>query len=624
MVLLRGAQALLHARMSDPILDPLDDRQRRAVTAPSPLAIRAPAGSGKTRVLAHRIAYQIATGQARATQSVAISFTRAAAWELHRRIRRLGEAVLPRSGTFHSLALGLLRETYPLLGRSLPKLVADAGALVRNALPEMSPRLRPRIAAEIDRLRALGLDVDAITKDPSPIQILDPERVIDAYRRVEAYKRTHGLADFADLIARATSLFDIEHPAIHRVRLAARHLFIDEFQDTNPAQLALVRAWTGRELSGLTVVGDPDQSIYGWNGADPSIMRTLTALVPGLEVIDLERNYRASAALVEAANAVRPSRTPMRTHRPGGQVPTLIGAASERQEGVIAARRIRELATLGIPYSSMAVLARTVRRLDPVTEVLENYHIPHGVPGRTVLASSPEVDMVLRDALHRRLGISEVCDLIEERRAGDKDPRALQVLGEVASELRRQEPDADAGTLRDLVRELQVPGLDAVTVTTFHRAKGLQWHHVHLLGLGDRSFPDRRQPQVDEEEERRLLYVAITRATDSLTITWSLPSRRPSAWLTDLASDAPVATPWTPSPPSTPLRARLASWRLAAARARQVPAEQILSDRDLGWLARHPVTTEAELGRVLSRSLVGRSPELARSLLAMLSDPGPR
>jgi DNA helicase-2/ATP-dependent DNA helicase PcrA len=610
--------------MSDPILDPLDEQQREAVVATSPLAIRAPAGSGKTRVLAHRIAYQIATQQARATQSVAISFTRAAAWELHRRIRGLGEGVLPRTGTFHSLALGLLKETYPLLGRRLPTLVSDQSALMHRALPEMSPRLRPRVAAEIDRLRALGLGPESIAEDPSQVRLLDPEWVIDAYRRLDAYKRAHGLADFADLLTLATSLLATEHPAVYRARLAARHLFIDEFQDTNPAQLAFVRAWTGGDLSGLTVVGDPDQSIYAWNGADPSIMRTLTGLVPGLAVIDLERNYRARSALVEAANAVRPSRTPMRAHRPGGQAPTLIGATSERQEGVIAARRIRELATLGVPYSSMAVLARTVRRLGPVTDVLEAHHIPHGVPGRTVLASNPQVDLVLRDALQRRLGISEVCDLIEERRAEDGDPRALRVLSEIASELRRQDPGADAGALRDLVRELQVPGLEAVTVTTFHRAKGLQWHHVHLIGLGERSFPDRRQPLVDEDEERRLLYVAITRATDSLTITWSLPSRGPSAWLADLASAPPVTAPRAPTRPSAPLGARLVAWRLAAARARHVPADQILSDRELAWLARHPVTTEAELVRALTRSLAGRSQELTQSLLAVLTDPGRR
>jgi len=608
--------------MSNPILDPLDDRQRRAIMAPSPLAVRAPAGSGKTRVLAHRIAYQITTGHARATQSIAISFTRAAAWELHRRIRRLGEAILPRAGTFHSLALGLLRETYPLIGRRLPSLVTDPSSLLRSALPELSPPLRTRLATEIDRLRALGVGPEEIAKDPNLVRTLDPERVIDAYRRLGTYKRAHGLADFGDLITLATQLFELKHPAVYRARLYAHHLFIDEFQDTNPAQLAFVRAWTGDCLAGLTVVGDPDQSIYGWNGADPSIMSTLTSLVPGLQVIDLERNYRASAALVEAANVVRPSRARMEAHRPGGQGPALLRADSERQEGVIAARRIRELATRGVPYSSMAVLGRTLRRLDALTEVLEAHRIPHGVPGRTVLASNPQVDLILHEALERRLRISEICDLIEERRAADAAQRPLQILGDVASELRRQEPDADARALRELVRELQVPGLEAVTVTTFHRAKGLQWHHVHLIGLGDRSFPDRRQPHVDEEEERRLLYVALTRATDSLTITWSRPSRGPTPWLQDLVVDRPVAIPPTRAHPSAPLGARLRTWRLGVARARQVPAEQVLTDEDLRWLARHPVTTEAELGRALTRSLVGRSPELARALLAVMVDPG--
>ena len=605
---------------ADRLLEGLSSQQREAVTAKAPLLIVAAAGSGKTRALTHRIAYQIATQSARSTQSIAISFTRAAAWELSRRLYRLLDGPPPQSGTFHSLALGLVREGAAMLGRPVPRLIGDSNGLLGELGFRLSDQRRRVVLAEIDRLRACGYSLTRLQENPNPIAIPNPDELMAVFTTLERAKSRQRLMDLTDVLRIAADLVARTDGVGEALRLQARWVYIDEFQDVNPLQLELIERWMGADLSGLTVVGDPNQSIYGWNGSDPSLMADLAARIPTLTTVALSINYRSTAALVTAANPVANHQLlgQVKAHRQGGQAPELLAADSVVAEAKLAARRVGELHYRGIPYSSMAILARTIRQLSPIEESLRQLDIPHSMLGLTPLASAPEVISLMRVAKSERLQITEICDTIEETLNSASPERTgnLRILLEVAAELRRQDPSADYLSLEELLRGLQVKGVDAVNVTTFHRAKGLQWHHVHLVGIGDRSYPSRRGLS-DEvlAEERRLLYVAMTRATDSLSISWSKPSLGPSQMLAHLGprqEDATAQSIHSHGAPS--LATRLDRWRVQVAKERKLASYLILSDADLRKLSRTRPSDKESLLAMVTTPLLSSSPELADRL----------
>lgn len=613
---------------ADLLLEGLSSQQREAVIAKAPLLIVAAAGSGKTRVLTHRIAYQIATQTTRGTQSVAISFTRAAAWEVSRRLYRLLDGPPPQCGTFHSLALGLVREGFAMLGRPVPRLIGDSNGLLGDLGFKLSEARRRVVFAEIERLRARGHDLTSLQENPDLVSIPNPHELISVCSTLERAKSRQRLMDLTDVLRIATELVARNDGVGEALRLQARWVYIDEFQDVNPLQLRLIEQWMGTDLSGLTVVGDPNQSIYGWNGSDPALMTSLATRIPTLTRVALSTNYRSTAALVAAANPVADHQLlgRVQAHRQGGQAPELLATDSVAAEAQLAARRIAELHYRGVPYSSMATLARTIRQLAPIEEALRRLDIPHSILGLTPLASAPEVIALMRTAKTERLQITEICDMVEEALNSTSPERAAnqRILLEVATELRRQDPIADYLALEELLRGLQVRGVDAVSVTTFHRAKGLQWHHVHLVGIGDKSYPSRRGLPVDAlAEERRLLYVAMTRATDSLLISWSKPSLAPSSLLAHLGrgeENAPTQSIRSHGAPS--LATRLDRWRVAVAKERRLASYLILSDADLRKLARIRPSDKESLLAMVTTPLLAESPELADRLFAELARVG--
>lgn len=608
------------------LLDGLSSEQREAVTCEAPVLIVAAAGSGKTRVVTHRIAYQIASRTVRSTQTVAISFTRAAAWEVSRRLYRLIDGAPPACGTFHSHALGLVRDGLNMLKRSAPRLVGDPHTLIAEATSRLTQARRRAILTEIDRLRALGYSVAELLEHPGAISISNPDELVAVFTAMERAKARQHLMDLTDVLRIATELTARDDGVGEALRLQARWVYIDEFQDVNPLQLRLVQHWMGNDLSGITVVGDPNQAIYGWNGSDPDLMIHLHERIPALTRVTLSTNYRSTAALVHASSPIADSGFVMnvKAHRQGGQAPQLLGADSVQAEAELAAHRIQELNYRGVSYSSMAILARTIRQLGPVEEALRHFDIPHSVLGLTPLASAPAVIDLMRVARAERLSITEICDIVEEA-LGTSTPQQQtnqRILLEVATELRRQDPTADYVALDDLLRGLQVKGVDSVSVTTFHRAKGLQWHHVHLIGIGDRSYPSRRGLAPSAlDEERRLLYVAMTRATDSLVISWSKPSTRPSALLAHLEGDEkPATTPSVATSRGAPsMGTRLDRWRVKVAQERRLPAYLVLSDIELRRLSRERPSDQQSLLKLLSTPLLIESPQLIERLMTELT-----
>ncbi len=607
------------------LLEGLSAEQRAAVTAPAPLLIVAGAGSGKTRVITHRIAYQITTQANRSTQTVAISFTRAAAWEVSRRLYGLLDGPAPACGTFHSLALGLVREGYAMLNRPLPHLISDANVLLSDLGLHLTEARRRSVMGEIERLRSLGHDAESLKASPELIALPNPTELITVLATLERAKARQRLMDLTDVVRLAADVVGRSDGVGEALRLQARWVYIDEFQDVNPLQLRFIERWMGEDLSGLTVVGDPNQSIYGWNGSDPALMTRLPSRIPTLTRVTLSTNYRSTAALVAAAGPITTDDLGVnaRAHRQGGQAPDLVGADSVTAEAQQVARKVVELHHRGIPYSSMAILARTIRQLSPVEDAFRRFDIPHSVLGLTPLASAPEVIELMRRARMERLQITEICDIVEETLISSTPQRTtnLRILLEVANELRRQDPRSDHFALEELLRGLQVKGVDAVSITTFHRAKGLQWHHVHLVGIGDKSYPSRHGLSAEAlAEEQRLLYVAMTRATDSLAISWSRPSRGPSSMLAHL--DIKGAEPRARilhSLDNPSVATRLDRWRVTVGKERQLASYLVLSDSDLRKLSRSHPSDRESVAAAVTTPLLRESTELIDRLWGELS-----
>ena len=468
-------------------MDGLNERQRAAVEAPeTPLCIRAGAGTGKTRVLTRRIAHQAAVGAIDSQRTLALTFTRKAASELRDRLAELGLRGSVSAGTFHSAAFAQLRTRWAERGVRPPELAQDKRGLVARAAKQVGLQLAKAevldVVTEIEWAKARRISPDSYGNTATSLHrwsALDPALIGDLYQRYEDEKTKRRVVDFDDLLILALRDMNDDADYAEARRWRFQHLFVDEFQDVNRLQFDLLRAWLG-DRNDLCAVGDPNQAIYSWNGADSDYIERFGDWFGGAAVLDLVDNYRSTPQILAAGRAVLPAGTSsLISHRLDGPRPTVTTHADDTDEATSIARALRDAKGLETAWSSMAVLARTNAQTAKLTAALRQGKIPY----------------------------------------------------RVRIDANRTEDDAAGGPPNSA---------DAVDVATFHAAKGLEWPIVHLSGLERGLVPiSRAQTPAEIAEEQRLLYVAITRAERELHCHWAAErvfgdrtvSRSPSPYL---------------------------------------------------------------------------------------------
>ena len=439
-------------RSSRPGVDPesltrgLNDRQREAVThAGSPLLILAGAGSGKTRVLTHRIAYLLATGRARAGEILAITFTNKAAAEMRERAGALvgDDARRMWVSTFHSACVRLLRYEHEAAGLSSSFTIYDAQdsqrliQMVLKAQDVDIKRFTPKmVAARISDAKneLIGPARYAETAGKDPVSRI----VADAYVEYDKRMRASNALDFDDLIMRTVELLRDNPLIAEHYHRRFRHILVDEYQDTNHAQYVLVRALVGDGSDGvtpaeLTVVGDSDQSIYAFRGATIRNIEEFERDFTGARTILLEQNYRSTQNILSAANAVIARNTGRRaknlwTASGDGALITLDAADSEHDEARFVVGEIDRLADSGVEWGDIAVFYRTNAQSRALEELLVRQGIPYRVVGGTRFYERREI----KDALAYLQLISNPDDTVAARRVLNVPKRGIGAKAEEA------------------------------------------------------------------------------------------------------------------------------------------------------------------------------------------------
>lgn len=596
---------------STALLRGLTSAQRAAVMSDAaPLSLLAGAGSGKTTVLTRRVARRIFDGSADPEHITVVTFTRKAAAELRGRLARLQVPGRVWAGTFHAAAYAQLRRSWADRGMR-PLTVLDRPARLLHHVVASWPDADEAVAsvgAEVHWAQSRLLtptEYEEAARKAGRCPPVAPGRIADAYARYVEAKRTRGLIDFNDLLTLCADLLEQDRAIATATHWRIRHLFVDEFQDVNPAQWRLLRAWLG-DRHDLFVVGDPRQAVYGWNGADPSLLDRLPQLLPGTSVLRLDRNHRSSPQVIAAAQAVlgedgSSSGTSQsgagageetviggKTERPDGPLPVVGGFRDDADEAAAVARWLRQMHRPGRRWSHLAVLARTNARLETVAAALRSAGIPVRM-GRGDGAGGELhrcVQLLRRDPPGRLLRSSLADMALSDHGAGDVEHRtgrgAPAPLARLADEHALEEPGATVGsfldwlsaTVADLADADPDRNDDAVELTTFHRSKGLEWPVVAVIGLEDGLVPISYATSPEARaEEQRLLYVAVTRAEEDLWCSWARQRSKggwsgPSRPSPLLAGVARIANPELPSENRGALCARVALLRsrLPAAR----------------------------------------------------------
>ncbi|WP_308310512.1 ATP-dependent DNA helicase UvrD2 [Streptomyces sp. CC210A] len=642
---------------ADAVLDGLDPEQREVATAlHGPVCVLAGAGTGKTRAITHRIAYGVRAGILQPASVLAVTFTNRAAGEMRGRLRQLGAAGV-QARTFHSAALRQLQYFWPkAVGGDLPRLldrkaqaVADAALRCRLRLDRTELR---DVTAEIEWAKVtqtVPADYPAALVKTLREAPRDPAEISQIYAMYEEVKRERDLLDFEDVLLLMVGILQDRHDIAEQVRRQYQHFVVDEYQDVSPLQQRLLELWLG-DRDSLCVVGDASQTIYSFTGATPDHLLDFRVRHPHATVVKLVRDYRSTPQVVHLANGIlgqargraADHRLELVSQREPGPEPDYTAYGDEPAEAEGTARRIRDLIASGTPAAEIAVLYRINAQSEIHEQALADAGVPYQLRGAERFFERQEVreaGAALRGAA--RFGtndrlLDDVVDLPSQVRAvlstkgwsttppaGSGAARdrweSLAALVRLAEDLARARPDA---TLADLVAELDeraaaqhAPTVQGVTLASLHAAKGLEWDAVFLVGLTDGMVPI-TYARTDEqlEEERRLLYVGVTRARRHLSLSWSLsrtpggrPHREPSRFLNGLrpgttpvaghapaaAGNAGTASPGTARPRRHrgPVRCRVCGSTLTAAgemklmRCEDCPSDmdEALYERLLDW-----------------------------------------
>jgi DNA helicase II / ATP-dependent DNA helicase PcrA len=561
---------------ADELLAALDPEQREvALVTRGAVCVLAGAGTGKTRAITHRVAYAAAIGVVNPAHVLALTFTVRAAGEMRGRLRQLGAAQV-RASTFHAAALRQLNYFWPrVIGGRPPQVIDAKAALVREAAKQAQVRLDgPGLAdaaSEIEWAKTTQIRPDAyaraaVAAGRSPAVGASAMAVVyDGYERL---RRERHLIDFESVLE-LTAAIVLEHRgAADEIRSTFRYFVVDEYQDVNPLQKLLLDAWLG-DRDDLCVVGDPNQVIYSFTGATPDYLTGFTAEFPGATLVRLVRDYRSTPQVVTVANQLMPAGPTLVAQRPPGPRPVLTEYADDPSEAAGVAVAIQSLIAAGVPVREIAVLVRINADTARFEQALAEAKVPYVVRGAERFYDRPVVRQAL--VLFRGAARGEAATADG---AGGRDPlpsavrhvltgigfsdgpaqgpgggsaarerwESLAALAQLADDMHAARPQSSLG---DFAAELtqraelgHAPPAQGVTLTSMHAAKGLEWDAVILPGLVEGLMPIVHAKTPDAiEEERRLLYVAVTRARQHLHLSWSqgrAAARHRSRFLDDI------------------------------------------------------------------------------------------
>lgn len=673
--------------VADPLIAGLDDEQREAVLAPrGPVCVLAGAGTGKTRTITHRIAQLVAGGHVAAGQVLAVTFTQRAAGEMRSRLRSLDATAQLGSGvgavqalTFHAAAHRQLRYFWPrVVGNTRWELMDTKFAVVARAAG------RCRLNVSTDDVRDLAGEIEwakaslivpedyaravAAAGRDTP---MDAEKVVAVYTAYEALKvrdESVTLLDFDDLLLHTAAAIENDAAVAAEFRDRYRCFVVDEYQDVTPLQQRVLTAWLG-DRDDLTVVGDANQTIYSFTGASPRFLLDFSRRFPDATVVRLERDYRSTPQVVSLANQViaaargrvAGSKLQLIGQREAGPAPSFREHPDEATEAASVAAEIAALIESGTAPAEIAILYRVNAQSEVYEEALTEAGIAYQVRGGEGFFNRQEIKqalLALRRAAERGAegdqpdlpqlvrGLLEPLGLTAEPPVGTRARDRWEALGALAELVDDEVAERPRLDLPGLVAELRVradarhpPVVQGVTLASLHAAKGLEWDAVFLVGLADGTLPISHAlahgPDSEAvEEERRLLYVGITRARTHLALSWALArsaggrqSRKPSRFLNGIAPQTRVEA----APPKSrrnrgPARCRvcnkdlttpaaimlrrcescsgdvdedlllqLKDWRRDAAKEQDVPAYIVFSDNTLIAIAELRPTDEAAL-----------------------------
>jgi DNA helicase II / ATP-dependent DNA helicase PcrA len=675
------------------LLDALNPQQREAVMhTDGPMLVVAGAGSGKTRVLTHRVAHLIESGSAAPSEILAITFTNRAANEMKERVQGLvGGRTAARMWvmTFHAACGRLLRRDAERLGYRSSFTIydqADQVRLVKACIEELEldpKRFAPRaVHSAISRAKDRLLTADGYADQ---VGNFFEQTVASVYGLYQRRLYAANAMDFDDMILQAVLLLEADEEARAAWQARFSHIMVDEYQDTNHAQFRLLSVLAARHRN-IAVVGDPDQSIYAFRGADIRNIAEFEHDFPGARVVALEQNYRSTQAILDAANAViarNPDRRPKRLWSDLGRgLPVrVVEADDEHAEARFVAGEITRALDEGAGPADIAVFYR----MNAQSRVLEDVLVRQGVGYRVVggprfyeraeikdaiaylqVIHNPADEVSLRRIVNQpRRGIGsasldrlaahasqmnwtlleaiehssavplgtaaafrvrEFAALIEDLRevASTASPAELleqvleqtgyrgmleaertfesqgrlenldELIGVAREFAERGEEDASLATfLQDISLYSDSDALNEprpeVTLMTIHNAKGLEFPIVFVIGLEEGLFPHQRSlDEGDEAEERRLCYVGMTRAQQSLVLThahsrtifgmrgYNLPSR----FLSELPAD------------EIERERRAPAWQAPPMPAGTRTAEQPVPDLSIGDEVRHATLGE--------------------------------
>jgi ATP-dependent DNA helicase UvrD/PcrA len=615
--------------LEDRILGGLDAEQREvASTLTGPLCVLAGAGTGKTRAITHRIAYGVHSGVYSPQRLLAVTFTARAAAEMRSRLRDLGVGNV-QARTFHAAALRQLQFFWPqAVGGTLPNLldhkaqmIAEAARRLRLSTDRASIR---DLASEIEWAKvsmltpANYLENAQDRGNPGGFDLTAVARVFQSYEDV---KTDRNVIDFEDVLLITVGILQEDPKVAATVREQYRHFVVDEYQDVSPLQQRLLELWLGGRDE-LCVVGDASQTIYSFTGASPRHLLGFKALYPNANVVKLIRDYRSTPQVVKLANDLLAARrsggpaadaawaAPLKlvAQRDAGPVPQFTECSDDEAEAATVAAKIRGLLDAGTPASQIAILFRTNGQSEAYEQALASAGIGYQLRGGERFFARKEVrDAILQlRAATRAVAESApqplgqlVRDIVASLGYTDSAPHSGGALRERWESLAALVALADElvlsrgpqFSLSDFVNELQerslaqhAPTVQGVTLASLHAAKGLEWDAVFLVGLCEGlmpiSFADTPEAV---DEERRLLYVGITRAREHLALSWSTArtpggraNRKPSRFLDGLRPDSVASSsargkgPLPKRKAATPASCRVCGSMLASGAERKV------------------------------------------------------